>query len=135
MNFASPDRVAEIIDQLKQVDIVSRAPARALVDALYNGQPPFTEAEAKENQLGINCNFGEASDLLLQARQQFESAFLSTGNFFSIRVPDAPESKRQDYEGVLTEEANRPMKKSLPFLHTQRQKWGSVALHGPGPTM
>lgn len=135
MNFASPDRVAEIIDQLKQVDIVSRAPARTLVDALYNGQPPFTEAEAKENQLGINCNFGEASDLLLQARQQFESAFLSTGNFFSIRVPDAPESKRQDYEGVLTEEANRPMKKSLPFLHTQRQKWGSVALHGPGPTM
>ena len=135
MNFSTPNRVAEIIENLKQVDIVERAPARAAVDALFNGLPPFTTKEAEDNQIQLNVNFGEGSDLLLQGRQQFENAFLSTGNYFSIRLPDAPESKRQNYEGILTQEANRPLKKSLAFLHTQRQKWGSVVLHGRGPTM
>lgn len=135
MNFSTPNRVAEIIQNLKQVDIEQRAPARAAVDSLFNGRPPFTQKEAEENQIQLNVNWGEGSDLLLQGRQQFENAFLSTGYFFSIRVPDAPESKRQTIEGILTAEANRPLKKSLPFIHTQRQKWGSVALHGPGATM
>jgi len=135
MNFGSPNRIAEIIDNLKQVDIVERAPARALVDALFNGGPPYTQKEAEENQVQLNCNFNEGADLLLEGRQQFDNAFLSTGNYFSIRLPDAPISKRQTYEGILTEEANKPLKKSLSFLHTQRQKWGSVVLHGRGPTM
>lgn len=135
MNFSSPNRIAEIIDQLKQVDIVERAPSRSLVDALFNGMPPYTDKEAKDNHIQLNCNFGEGSDLLLQGRQQLENAMLSTGNYFSIRLPDAPVSKRQTYEGILTEEANRPLKKSLPFFQTQRQKWGSVVLHGRGPTM
>lgn len=108
------------------------------MDALFNGRTPFTEKEAEDNQIQLNVNWGEGSDLLLQGRQQFEQAFLTTGHFFSIRVPDAPESKRQTYESILTEEANRPLKKgkqALRFIHTQRQKWGSVALHGLGPTM
>lgn len=120
---------------MKDVDIVERAPARAAVDALFNGLPPFTEEEVKKNQIYLNCNFHEGADLLLQGRQQFENAMLSTGNFFSVRIPDAPESKRQTYESIITQEANRPLKKSLSFLHTQREKWGSVVLHGRGPTM
>lgn len=135
MNFSTPNKVAEIIDNLKQVDIVERAPARTLVDMLFNGAAPWSDKEAKDNQINLNVNFNEGADLLLQGRQQFEQAFLTTANYFSIRLPDAPLSKRQTYEGILTEEANRPLKKSLPFLHTQRQKWGSVALHGRGPTM
>ncbi len=135
MDFQTPEKISEIIYNMRQVDIVQRAPARALVDAFYNGAPPFSEKEAQENQVNLNCNFGEGPDLLLQGRQQFENAFLSTGNFFSVRLPDAPISKRQTYEGIITEEANRPLKKSLPFLHTQREKWGSVVLHGRGPTM
>lgn len=135
MNFDSPNKIAEIIQNLKQVDIAERAPARALVDGIFNGRPPFTTKEAEENGIQLNANFGEGSDLLLRGREQYESAFLSTGNFFSIRLPDAPQSKKQNYEGILTQEANRPLKKSLPFLHTQREKWGSVVLHGVGPTM
>ena len=114
---------------------MERAPARALVDNLFNGGPPYTTKEAEDNQIQLNVNFQEGADMLLEGRQQFENAMLSTGNYFSIRLPDAPISKRQTYEGILTEEANRPLKKSLSFLHTQRQKWGSVVLHGRGPTM
>lgn len=138
MNFSTPNRIAEIIEGMKQVDIVERAPARTLVDALFNGAPPYTEKEAKDNQIQLNCNFGEGGDLLLQANQQFENAFLTTGHFFSIRLPDAPESKRQTYEGILTQEANRPLKSrkiGRIFLHTQREKWGSVSLHGRGCIM
>lgn len=105
------------------------------MDSLFNGRQPWTDKEAIDNSIQLNSNFGEGSDLLLQGRQQFEQAFLSTGFFFSVKLPDAPESKRQTYEAIITEEANRPLKKSLPFLHMQREKWGSVVLHGRGPTM
>lgn len=135
MNFSTPNKVSEIIENLKQVDIVERAPQRALVDGLYNGAPPFSQKEADDNGVQLNANFGEGSDLLLQGREQFYNAFLTSGNFFSVRIPDAPESKRSTYESIITQEANRPLKKSMPFLHTQRQKWGSVVLHGRGPTM
>lgn len=134
MNFSSPSKVASQIDTLKQAEL-TRAPARALVDMIMNGYPPFTEQEAKENQIHFNCNFGSGPDLLLQGRQQLENAFLTTGNFFSVKLPDAPLSKREDYEGDITRLANRVFKKSLPYLQTQRQKLASIALHGPGPQM
>lgn len=119
---------------MKQAEL-TRAPARALVDALFNGMPPWSDAEAEENHIHLNANFGEGSDLLLQGRQQLENAFLTTGNFFSVKLPDAPLSKREQYEGDITRLANRVFKKSLPYLQTQRQKLASIVLHGPGPQM
>lgn len=103
------------------------------MDTLANGDPPWSEKEAEENHIHLNCNFGEFSDLLLQARQQYENAFLTSGNFFSVRLPDAPASKREQYEATITAKANRSLKKSLAYMHTQREKLGSMALHGPGP--
>lgn len=106
-----------------------------MVDLLFNGDPPWTEKEAEENHIHLNCNFGEGTDLLLQSRQQLENAFLTTGNFFSVKLPDAPLSKREKYEASITNNANRAFKKSIKYLQTQRQKFGSMVLHGPGPQM
>lgn len=100
-----------------------------------NGDAPWTPEEEKENNIQVNINFKSGSMLLLQARQQFESAFLTTGNYFTVTVPDAPRSKATKINAILTRKANRVYKDSRAYLHTQREKFGSVALHGLGPIM
>lgn len=132
MNFSDPSKVVSQIENIKTAEL-DRAPARALVDILFNGGSPWTEKEAEENHVHLNCNFGDGADLLLQGRTQYENALLTTGNFFGIRLPDCPPSKREKYEASITRRANKCLKQSLPYLQTQRQKLGSMALHGPGP--
>lgn len=115
-----------------------RAPNRALIDQLFNGFPPYSKKEEEDNNIQVNVNFNEGAQLLLQAREQYENAFLSTTNFFTVKVPDAPKSRRDLYGGIITRELTQLMKHSkqaFAYLHTQRSKFGSVVLHGPGPQM
>lgn len=136
MNLTSPDKVASIIQILKDADVqTGRAQNRALLVGLFNGDAPYTADEEKENNIQINVNWKEATMLLLQAREQYENAFLTTGNRFGIRLPDAPPSKQQEYAGALTRRANAVLNSSRAYLHTQRSKFGSVCLHGRGPQM
>lgn len=134
MNFSSPELIATTIQSLKDADR-KRARNRALLDALYNGDRPFTDKEEQENHIRVNVNFGEGSDLILKAREQYENAFLSSDLYFKILVPDCPNSKRTKTEGGLTHLVNRLMKRSRPYLHTERMKWASVGVHGLGPRM
>ncbi len=134
MNFSSDTRIASVIENLKTADL-RRAPNRTLINNLMNGLPPWTPAEVKENKIQINVNWGEGSDLLLQGREQLENANLSTDFAFKIRIPDAPKSKATQYAETCSTKVNALLKKSLPYLHTNRQKWGSVILHGVGSQM
>ena len=102
---------------------------------MFNGDAPYTEAEERDNKILVNANFKEGTMLLLAARQQYENAFLTTGNYFSATIPNAPPSKAQAWGGIVTHQANKILKKSRPFLHTMREKFGSIALHGIGPQM
>jgi hypothetical protein len=134
MNFSSPEKVASVIQTLKDAEN-RRAPNRALINTLFNGAPPYTKSEADENKIQWNVNWGEGADLLLQGREQLENAHLSTDFAFTIRVPDAPKSKVRSYGHKLTQKVNKLLRSSLPYFHTQRSKWGSVILHGPGSQM
>lgn len=134
MNFSSPEKVASVIEQLKDAE-TKRAPNRGLINSLFNGAPPYTQSEAEENKILWNVNWGEGPDLLLQAREQMENAHQSTDFAFTIRLPDAPKSKATTYAGEITRRTNRLLRKSLPYFHTQRMKWGSVVLHGTGTQM
>lgn len=134
MNFSTPEKVASVIQNLKDAER-PRGHNRALINSLFNGAPPYTDSEASENKIQWNVNWGEGADLLLQAREQLENAHLSAELAFTIRVPDAPQSKQATYGHDLTKLVNRVIRRSRPYLHTQRSKWGSVALHGPGAQM
>lgn len=134
MNFSTPDKVADLIWTMKDADKL-RAPNRALIIDLFNGLPPYTEKECEENHISVNVNWKEGTMLLSRARDQYENAFLSTSNFFTVSVPDAPPSKRNKVESVITREANRILKKSRPFFHTMRSKFGGVAMFGVGAQM
>jgi len=134
MNFSTPEQVASVIENLKSGELL-RAPNRALIDQLFNGFPPFTEKEVKDNNIQVNVNFKEGTLILLQAREQYENAFLSTGRFFNVKVPDAPPSKQVHIEGTITAEINRVMKRSFPYIHTARSKFAGIVLHGVGAQM
>lgn len=134
MNFSKPENVAAIIENLKDAE-TKRSPNRALINSLMNGAPPYTQAECDENKIQWNVNWQEGPDLLLQAREQLENAHLSTDFAFTVRTPDAPPSKKSLIGGEITRIVNRLFKKSRPYFHTQRSKWGSVVLHGPGSQM
>src|SRR5512147_1272119 len=134
MNFSDPIRIASVIENLKTA-ATKRNPNRTLINQLFNGWPPYSKAEVAENHITWNVNWQEGPALLLQGREQLENAHLSTDYFFTVRVPDAPPSKRSKIEQACAKRVNRLMKKSLPYLHTQREKWGSVILHGPGSQM
>lgn len=134
MNFSSPELIASVIQNLKDAER-QRAPNRALVNSLFNGSPPYTKSETQENKIQWNVNWGEGADLLLQAREQLENAHLSTDYAFTVRLPDAPKRKAAQYGHEITRLVNRLIRGSRPYFHTQRSKWGSVALHGPGCQM
>jgi hypothetical protein len=131
VNFSSPEKVASVIQILKDAEL-RRAPNRALIDALFNGSPPYTQTEAEENKIQWNVNWGEGADLLLQGREQLENAHLSTDFAFTVRIPNAPKSKAERFGQDITKLINKPIRKSRQYLHTQRSKWGSVILHGTG---
>lgn len=134
MNFKSTEKVLEKITNLVDADKTA-ARNRALYIDLFNGAPPYTKEECDTNKIQVNVNFKEGQMLLLSARQQFENAFLSTANFFTIKVPYAPLTKKDAISQRLTREVNRILKRHRPYLHTMREKLGSIVLHGVGPQL
>ena len=114
------------------------------MDKLFNGFPPYTPEEAKDNKILVNVNFREGTTLLHQARRQYENAFLKPGQFFSVTIPDAPPSKRREYETTITREVNALMKGSGAYQNSPRARqyrnslisqFAGVCLHGVGPQM
>lgn len=116
---------------MQQTDYI-RSQNRALINGLFNGDPPLTQAEADANKVAVNINWREACVLGHQARRQYEQAFLSPTNFFSVDVENAPITKRSDWSNFITTKINRCMKKSMPYIQLVRSKFAGIVLHGVG---
>ena len=111
-----------------------RGENRTILDRLYNGDPPFDEALAEENQIEINRNNLEGPNLLGNARRQWNSAMLKAGNFFNIAVHRGARNMRREYGHTITKHINRVLRKSMPYKEQRRQTGAAVMLHGIGPT-
>lgn len=134
MNFSTADKVSSVINQMKVTE-VTRGNSRALIDTLFNGMPPYSAQEEKENNIFVNVNFKEGTNALHAARGQYENAFLKSGNFFKITVDDVPVEKQAEWSNIITKELNGVLKKSRPYIHAQRNKFAGVVLHGVGAEM
>ncbi len=132
MNFKTADRVASVIEDMKAAEVV-RAPNRALINDLYNGVPPYSKTEEDENNILVNINWKEGTTMLHDARRMYESAFLKSGNYFRVNLEAGPVNKRDEWSRIITRNANRPLKRSLPFMEAYRSKFAGVVLHGVGP--
>jgi len=132
-NFDSPQEVEQICYELRLSDY-PRGLNRARINELFNGFPPYSEEEAKENGIEINVNFLEATGLAHDARSQFYQNFLSPAKYFSLQTDGGPRHSRQSNNTEVTKQMNRVMKKSLDYLECYRSKFALNVMHGVGPS-
>lgn len=132
MNFSSPDKVYTLIEAMRVAD-QPRAFNRALIDDLFNGLPPFSESQAKDNLLQTNVNFLEGPNIAHSARRQLHNAFLKPGNYFSVTVDYGPPHLKMGWGNTITKCLNKPLKMSMPYMETLRATFAQLVLHGIGP--
>lgn len=134
MRWDNPSKVEQLVWNMRQADL-PRAENRAILNRLYNGDPPFDEATAEENQVQINRNDLSGPNALSQARRQWDQAFLKPGNFFSVAYDSGPPHKRREWAHSVTRNANRVLRKSRAYVEQARAAGGSMLLHGIGPSI
>lgn len=110
-----------------------RSKRRALIDALANGVPPYTEKEVSENGITVNVNDLSGTRSLHDARAQFNSAFMKPGAYFNCVTDTGVKHKRMGYGRTVTNLAAKTMKKSLSYFECHRSKWAMTVLHGIAP--
>lgn len=133
MKFTDSSAVEQVVWQMKLSDW-PRATNRALINDLANGLPPFTEEEARENNLNSNVNKLGLTKVAHDARRQFTQAFLVPDPLFTVTVDHGPAYKRQDWGQIITKEANKIIKGSKFFMETQRSCIAQLVLHGIAPS-
>lgn len=132
MKFKRAQDVSEVVWEMWQADW-DRSENRTRINSLFNGDPPYTDREARDNNINTNVNFLEPTKIAADARRQFENAMLKTGTFFTIRGDKAPKHKKNAWSRIVTNRINKVMKNSLPYLELQRQVFAQLILHGVGP--
>src|SRR3974390_329173 len=78
---------------------------RTIINQSFNGDPPFDEATAEENNIQINRNSLEGVNAMSQARRQWLQAFLKPGNLFSATYDSGPRHKSQAWGHKVTHPA------------------------------
>lgn len=130
-SFKSAEQVWNVVQAIRQGG-AARARNRARINSVFNGEQPYTDQEAKENRIETNVNFLEGTRIILQARQQFTTAFMQPQNVFSITYDSGPANKRQAIGMTLTKKINRILKRDKRYMHARRNQFGSSVLHGIG---
>lgn len=132
MNFSDPDKVYTLVEAMRVAD-QPRAFNRALIDDLFNGLPPFTESQRRDNNLDTNVNFLEGPNIAHSARRQLHNAFLKPGNYFNVDLDFGPPHLRINWSNVITKNINRTLKRSMPYMEALRSTFAQIVLHGVGP--
>jgi len=132
MKFDEAGKVEEIVWTSRLADL-PRSENRAILSRMFNGEPPFKEADAEENGIQINRNDLSGVNLLAQARRQWNSAFLGTKNFFNVSLDCGPAHKREKWGMTITKQINKQLRR-IPKMREQIRATGAnVMLHGIGP--
>lgn len=133
MKWDSVGQVEEVVWTMRLTDL-SRGENRAILNRLYNGDPPETQEEAEENQNQVNRNFLEGPNYLTQARSQWNNAMLGQKNYFGVTLDSGPIYKRQEWSASITTNINRQLKRSRSNMEQIRAEGANVILHGISPS-
>jgi hypothetical protein len=134
MKFDSSGKVTEVVWNMRLAD-QERSEDRATLQRLYNGQPPFDATKAEENHNEVNRNFLEGTNLLANARRQWNQAFLSGSKYFTVHIDSGPKHKRTQWSRAITQWANRPLKRSRKQTDLIRAVGANLVLYGIGPSI
>jgi hypothetical protein len=133
LNFKNAQDVEAITWQIRQ-DEFGRGKDRAFIDALFNGNPPYTPQEVADNGISVNVNDMTGVKLAHDARAQMYSAMMSTGQYFSCETDTGPVWKRDKWNTIVTNKINRIMKNNQRYFETGRSQIAQTVLHGIAPS-
>lgn len=132
MKFDSAGLVEAVVRDMQLADL-PRAENRAVLNRLYNGDPPYRTDLADQNNIDINRNFLEGPNLLAQARRQCYNAFQKPGNFFTVHLDSGSRLHRQSWSHKITKGLSRALKQSAEYGETLDGQFANFVIHGPGP--
>jgi len=133
MKFDDPEVIESICYQMRMADY-TRGQNRVLINNLFNGYPPYTQAEADDNgNEDFNVNFLEGTRLSHDARAQFYQSVMKPGAYFTSTTDWGPVHKRQKAGAIVTKERAKIMKKSMVYTESMRSKIAMNVLHGIAP--
>ena len=132
MRFTSAAAVEDVVWTMKWMDL-PRSDNRALINSLFNGDPPYKPEEQKKNRISTNVNFLEAAKIGHDARRQFQNAFMSSDKFFTVGLDYGPAYKNYAWGQIITEQVNRMMKRNRQYFEVLQSQFASLVLHGVGP--
>jgi hypothetical protein len=132
-NWSSAEKVIQTIRAGDDIAFV-QSENRSKVIRAANCAPPLDAKLAEKIGLKINVEWGELTQKLLDARRQFLSAHTGSQYFFTVKFPDGPDDKRDDWGAFVTAKANKPLRESMAFYHLHDYRWASVSNHGIGPS-
>jgi hypothetical protein len=110
-----------------------RSRNRARIDAVFNGNPPYTDEEATSNSIETNVNFLEGTRIINGARQTFTNAFMKPEQYFTVSLDIGPQNERTKWSKIITREINRIMKRCPKYTATIDSQLAGTVLHGVGP--
>jgi len=112
-----------------------RSGNRALINSLFNGAPPYTEAEAEANHISTNVNTLESTEMALASRRHIDNGISSADPLFSINLDYGPVHKRLQWGKRIEKSINKRIGESLEFYDLREGVTGSLVLHGVGPSI
>lgn len=133
MTFKNASVIEQVVWQMKLADW-PRAQNRARINDLFNGAPPYSAQEERENNIAINVNSLEGTRLSHEGRQQYANAFIKPGAFFTARTDYGPRHSRLKYGTIFSRNINRIMKRNRFYFENMRSKFAQLILHGIGPS-
>lgn len=133
MQFNSPQSVEQTVWQMRLADY-PRAVNRARVNSLFNGGPPYSAQEQRDNNIATNVNDLSATELDMQARRQFQNAFCVPDPLFEVSLDFGPVHKRAEWGAAITKRINKVLIDSPQFLDLRDGIFAQTILHAAGPS-
>lgn len=134
MSFSKPSLIRKVIDTI-EVNDATRQKHRSWIDGLFNGDPPWTPAEAAADGIEWSYSNKQGARLIHDSRGRFNNAHLSSSVYFTLKLDGGPKHKRQEWAARRTNDLGRRMKASLDYETTLRETFAPVSLHGIGPVV
>lgn len=113
----------ELYRRCRKADEASAA-NRAKIRAMFNGEPPYNEADLVRTGQSerSNLDFGKAAQLLEMAMAGYVDTILSTGKLLRCETTYGDEALRKERSEIISEEISRMIRSWPGFVYTQMRK-------------
>ena len=133
MNFTEASEVLDVITDMKSA-AKKCALNREKINALFNGDNPWTDEEHEANRGFVNVNFLEPTRIAHNARQQLNNGFVKMGNYFRVAYDRGETASQRTFFGAaITQHINKVLKSTCELNDVWEATNAQVVLHGIGP--